>query len=41
VEVLDGAGHIPHITHTEAWTARLVAFHRQQVGEVSGPTPSR
>lgn len=30
VEVLDGAGHIPHTTHTEEWIARLVAFHQQQ-----------
>jgi pimeloyl-ACP methyl ester carboxylesterase len=27
VEVLDGAGHIPHATHPTDWTARLVAFH--------------
>jgi pimeloyl-ACP methyl ester carboxylesterase len=31
VEVLEGAGHIPHITHTEEWIARLTAFHQQQV----------
>lgn len=29
VEVLDGAGHIPHTTHTDEWTACLVAFHQQ------------
>jgi hypothetical protein len=29
VEVLDGAGHIPHATHTDLWTARLGAFHDQ------------
>ena len=28
VEVLDGAGHIPHATHTEEWIERLVAFHQ-------------
>ncbi len=29
VEVLEGAGHIPHATHSEEWTARLMAFHEQ------------
>jgi pimeloyl-ACP methyl ester carboxylesterase len=29
VEVIEGAGHIPHATHPEEWTARLVAFHDQ------------
>lgn len=29
VEVLDGAGHVPHATHPEDWTARLVGFHDQ------------
>jgi len=29
VEVLDGAGHIPHATHPEDWTACLAAFHDQ------------
>ena len=29
VEVIEGAGHIPHTTHTEDWIARLIAFHRQ------------
>jgi pimeloyl-ACP methyl ester carboxylesterase len=29
VEVLEGAGHIPHTTHTEAYIARLIAFHRR------------
>lgn len=27
VEVFDGAGHIPHATHPEAWIARIMAFH--------------
>ena len=27
VEVLEGAGHIPHATHPQDWTDRLVAFH--------------
>lgn len=27
VDVLDGAGHVPHLTHTKEWAARLVAFH--------------
>jgi pimeloyl-ACP methyl ester carboxylesterase len=27
VEVLEGAGHIPHATHPEEWIARLMAFH--------------
>jgi pimeloyl-ACP methyl ester carboxylesterase len=26
LEVLDGAGHIPHSTHPEDWIARLIAF---------------
>jgi pimeloyl-ACP methyl ester carboxylesterase len=26
VEILEGAGHIPHATHPEDWTARLLAF---------------
>jgi pimeloyl-ACP methyl ester carboxylesterase len=30
VEVLEGAGHIPHATHPEEWIARLVAFHDQR-----------
>ncbi|MGH8777314.1 MAG: alpha/beta fold hydrolase [Jiangellaceae bacterium] len=30
VEVLDGSGHIPHATHPEDWTGRLVAFHDSQ-----------
>jgi pimeloyl-ACP methyl ester carboxylesterase len=29
VEVLEGAGHIPHATHPEEWVARLTAFHEQ------------
>jgi len=29
VEMLEGAGHIPHATHPEEWTAHLVAFHEQ------------
>ena len=29
VEVIEGAGHIPHATHPEEWSARLVAFHEQ------------
>jgi pimeloyl-ACP methyl ester carboxylesterase len=29
VEVLEGAGHIPHATHPEEWIARLIAFHEQ------------
>jgi pimeloyl-ACP methyl ester carboxylesterase len=27
VEILEGAGHIPHATHPQNWVARLVAFH--------------
>jgi pimeloyl-ACP methyl ester carboxylesterase len=27
VEVIVGAGHVPHSTHTEEWVARLAAFH--------------
>ena len=29
IEVLDGAGHIPHATHPDQWTATLLAFHKQ------------
>ena len=29
VEVLQGAGHIPHATHPDEWVARLLAFHEQ------------
>ncbi len=29
VEVLEGAGHLPHATHPEEWVARLMAFHEQ------------
>jgi pimeloyl-ACP methyl ester carboxylesterase len=29
LEILEGAGHIPHATHPEVWTARLRAFHEQ------------
>jgi pimeloyl-ACP methyl ester carboxylesterase len=32
VEVLEGAGHIPHATHPEEWIARLMAFHDQREG---------
>lgn len=30
VEVLYGAGHIPHATHTDKWAARLTRFHGQR-----------
>jgi pimeloyl-ACP methyl ester carboxylesterase len=30
VEVLQGAGHIPHSTHTQAWISCLVGFHEQR-----------
>ncbi len=30
VEILAGAGHIPHATHPQDWTARLSAFHDLQ-----------
>ncbi|HEX7277000.1 MAG TPA: alpha/beta hydrolase [Acidimicrobiales bacterium] len=29
VDVYAGAGHLPHATHPEDWTARLLAFHDQ------------
>jgi pimeloyl-ACP methyl ester carboxylesterase len=29
VEVLEGAGHIPHATNPDEWVARLTAFHDQ------------
>jgi pimeloyl-ACP methyl ester carboxylesterase len=31
VDVLEGAGHIPHATHPEDWIARLIAFHERQL----------
>jgi pimeloyl-ACP methyl ester carboxylesterase len=36
VEVLAGAGHIPHATHPEAWTDCLLAFHEQLLGRRQG-----
>jgi pimeloyl-ACP methyl ester carboxylesterase len=30
VETIEGAGHIPHASHPEAWAARLLAFHDGQ-----------
>ncbi len=30
VEVLEGAGHIPHATHPDEWVACITAFHQQQ-----------
>jgi pimeloyl-ACP methyl ester carboxylesterase len=32
VEVIDGAGHIPHATHTDEWAAHLTAFHDAVAG---------
>lgn len=29
VDVLDGAGHVPHLTHTKEWAARVTEFHEQ------------
>jgi pimeloyl-ACP methyl ester carboxylesterase len=29
VDVLEGAGHIPHATHPDQWISRLMAFHDQ------------
>lgn len=29
VEVIEGAGHIPHATHPEDWISHLMAFHEQ------------
>ena len=29
IEVVEGAGHIPHATHPDRWTAALFAFHDQ------------
>ncbi len=29
VEILEGAGHIPHSTNTEQWLTQLVAFHER------------
>jgi pimeloyl-ACP methyl ester carboxylesterase len=33
VDVLEGAGHIPHTTHPEEWIAHLTAFHDQQIAD--------
>lgn len=30
VEILEGAGHIPHVTHTEQWVGRLLSFLDRQ-----------
>jgi pimeloyl-ACP methyl ester carboxylesterase len=27
VEVIEGAGHVPHSTHPDEWVARLTTFH--------------
>jgi pimeloyl-ACP methyl ester carboxylesterase len=32
IGILDGAGHVPHMTHTEQWVAQLHAFTKR--GEV-------
>lgn len=37
IDVIDGAGHVPHTTNTEQWVSRIVAFHER----VSGPANSR
>jgi pimeloyl-ACP methyl ester carboxylesterase len=37
VEVLEGAGHIPHVTHPQNWVAGLVAFHDDCRTRVPGP----
>jgi pimeloyl-ACP methyl ester carboxylesterase len=37
VEVLEGAGHIPHVTHPQDWVAGLVAFHDHRRTRVRGP----
>ena len=29
LEVLNGAGHIPHATHPDEWVARITTFHQQ------------
>jgi pimeloyl-ACP methyl ester carboxylesterase len=29
VEAIAGAGHVPHLTHTERWVATVLAFHEQ------------
>jgi len=35
IGALDGAGHIPHATHPDQWTATLLAFH-DELGHVAG-----
>lgn len=44
VEVLEGAGHIPHATHPEAWASVLTGFHERRrrgpVGRGPGPDSS-
>jgi pimeloyl-ACP methyl ester carboxylesterase len=37
VEVIDGAGHIPHATHPQHWTTRLGAFHDRHPRRPSEP----
>lgn len=32
VEVIEGAGHVPHSTHPDEWVARLTAFHATVAG---------
>jgi pimeloyl-ACP methyl ester carboxylesterase len=38
VEVLEGAGHIPHTTHPEDWLACLLAFHARSERRSSQPS---
>ena len=35
IGALDGAGHIPHATHPDQWTATLLAFH-DELSHVAG-----
>jgi pimeloyl-ACP methyl ester carboxylesterase len=35
VGVIDGAGHVPHLTHTGEWAACVIAFHEQQAAQRS------
>ena len=40
IEVLEGAGHVPHTTHTRQWVAQLVAFHEHCPSECSVTRPA-
>lgn len=41
VEIIEGAGHLPHATHPEEWAARLTAFHEHHPARCCQRSESR